>query len=282
MGVGQFRELGNELRQFREGLGIPGYVLAERLGWSATKVSRIENGLTSASEIDVLRYAAHCGVGAESIDGLIDMCREPGAAGYWMSNRLSTLILHETTATSSSSYSPLAVPGLLQTHEYATELIAAEGLEPVFLRFWVSTRMERQCVLHGRMFQFFIHEQALRLPVGGNALMNEQLLKLVLLAEQSHLVIRVVPSALGARSIFEGEFVLFRYTGHRPLVYLPSVGLYLEDQGQVSSYEEKLSRLSQVALDRGESREKLVALASEFDRPEDSPDAPDHLAEEQL
>jgi transcriptional regulator with XRE-family HTH domain len=267
MGVGQFRELGNELRQFREGLGIPGYVLADRLGWSATKVSRIENGLTSASEIDVLRYAAHCGVGAESIDGLLEMCREPGTAGYWMSNRLSTLILHETTAASSASYDPLVIPGLLQTHEYATELITATGLEDGLVEYFVDTRMERQCGLHGRPFEFYIHEQVLRLPVGGNTLMNEQLLKLVLLAEQSHLTIRVVPMAMGARSMFEGEFVVFSYVDRRPLVYLPSVGLYLDEPGQVSNYQEKLTRLSEVALDRGESREKLAALASEFDRP---------------
>ncbi|HEV8558960.1 MAG TPA: helix-turn-helix transcriptional regulator [Actinophytocola sp.] len=238
MGVGQFRELGNELRQFREGLGIPGYVLAERLGWSATKVSRIENGLTSASEIDVLRYAAHCGVGAESIDGLLEMCREPGTAGYWMSNRLSTLILHETTAASSASYDPLVIPGLLQTHEYATELITATGLEDGLVEYFVDTRMERQCGLHGRPFEFYIHEQVLRLPVGGNTLMNEQLLKLVLLAEQSHLTIRVVPMAMGARSMFEGEFVVFSYVDRRPLVYLPSVGLYLDEPGQVSNYQE--------------------------------------------
>jgi transcriptional regulator with XRE-family HTH domain len=282
MGVGQFRELGNELRQFREGLGIPGYVLADRLGWSATKVSRIENGLTSASEIDVLRYAAHCGVGAESIDGLLEMCREPGTSGYWMSNRLSTLILHETTAVSSASYSPLAVPGLLQTQEYAAELIAAEGLDPALVKYWVETRMERQLGLNGRPFQFFIHDQALRLPVGGNQVMNEQLLKLVLLAEQPHVTIRVVPAALGARSIFEGEFVLFHYGEHRPLVYLPSVGLYLEEPGQVTGYREKLTRLSKVALDRGKSREKLAALASEFDRPKDPSDVPGNVAEEQL
>jgi transcriptional regulator with XRE-family HTH domain len=32
-------------------------VLAERLGWSASKVSRIENGLTGISEVDVVRFA---------------------------------------------------------------------------------------------------------------------------------------------------------------------------------------------------------------------------------
>src|SRR2546421_3217722 len=100
MGTAQGRELAEELRIYRELLGVPGHVLAERLGWSASKVSRIEHGLQPVSEVDVVRYAAHCGVPAEGIDALLDLCREPGAPGYWLSKRLSTLIFHETTAAS--------------------------------------------------------------------------------------------------------------------------------------------------------------------------------------
>ena len=282
IGAARARELGDELRQYRDALGISSEILAKRLGWSTSKVSRIEHGITAMSEIDVVRYAAHCGLAHDHIDALLDMCREPGPPGYWLSDRLSTLIFHETTATSSVDYSPLAVPGLLQTEEYATQIIGAAGLEPAFTRYWVGMRMERQLALHSREFAFYIHEFALRLPVGNNRVMNEQLLKLVLLAEQPQLTVQVVPAALGARSVFGGEFVLFRNDAHRPLVCLSPVGLFLEDRKQVAAYQEKATRLSEVALSRGESREWLAALASEFDRPEDSPDAPDTLAQEQL
>lgn len=57
-------------------------MLAERLGWSASKVSRIENGLTGISEVDVMRFAAHCGVPPDGLDALLNMCGEPGARGY--------------------------------------------------------------------------------------------------------------------------------------------------------------------------------------------------------
>jgi transcriptional regulator with XRE-family HTH domain len=276
------RELGDKLRRCRDAAGLPGQILADRLGWSASKVSRIESGIIGMDEIDVVRYGAHCGLTCERIDALLDLCREQGAPGYWLSDRLSSLIFHETTAGASSSYDPLVVPGLLQTEEYAKELIGAQQPDADLGCYWVSARMERQRVLHSRPFEFFIHEQALRLPVGGNRVMNEQLLKLVLLAEQPRITIRVVPVALGARAAFGGEFVLFRYKEHRPLVYLEAVGLFMEDQVQVIRYREKIARLSDVALGRGESRELLAAVASEFDHPEDSPDVPDHLAEEQL
>jgi transcriptional regulator with XRE-family HTH domain len=282
MGAAQARELGDELRQYREMAGITGHVLAARLGWSVSTVSRIENGLTRISEIDVVRFAAHCGLRADDMDSLLALCRDRGAPGYWMTSRLSTLVLQETVAASSVSYDPIVVPGLLQTEEYASELIGTEGLDPGIARHRVLMRMERQRALHSRPFEFFVHEQAVRLPVGNSNVMNEQLLKLVLLAEQSQLSIRVVPAVLGARSVFEGEFVLFRYGGHEPLVYLDSPSIYLEGVTHVARYEAMLTRLSEVALNKGESREWLAAVASEFDQPEDSRDAPDYLAKEQL
>jgi transcriptional regulator with XRE-family HTH domain len=282
MGAAQARELGDELRQYREMAGISGHKLAERLGWSVSTVSRIENGLTRVNEIDVVRFAAPCGVRADDMDSLLALCRERGAPGYWMSSRLSTLVLHENIATSSESYDPLVVPGLLQTEEYATELIGTEGLEPDIARYRVWLRMERQRVVHVRPFAFFVHENALRLPVGGPSVMNEQLLKLVLLAEQPNLSIRVVPAALGARSMFGISFVMLHLSAHDPVVYLDSARIYLEGSEHVARYEAKLDRLFDVAMSKGESREWLAALASEFDQPEDSRDAPDDLAKEQL
>jgi hypothetical protein len=112
--------------------------------------------------------------------------------------------------------------------------------------------MERQRILQGRPFEFHIHEQALRLPVGGARVMNEQPLKLTLVADQARITIRVVPCRLG------------------------------DDREHGSRYQENLAAISEVALGRGESGELLAALASEFDRPEDSCDVPDGLAEEQL
>lgn len=275
MSPAQARELAEELRHYREILGVPAYELADRLGWSASKLSRVENGLSPISEVDVVRYGAHCGISGEGIEALLDLCRDPGAAGYWLSKWSSTLVFAENTAASSSSYDPLVVPGMLQTEEYAAALIGPD--KPG----WVQVRMERQRLLNNRPFEFFIHEQALRLPVGSDRVMNEQLLKLVLVAEQPTVRIRVVPAALGAQSVFGGEFVLFRYDNHPPLVYLGH-RFFLDANEQLAKFHKKLARLSEVALGEGESREMLAEMASEVDRPEDSPDAPDDVAEEQL
>ncbi|MFC4856736.1 helix-turn-helix domain-containing protein [Actinophytocola glycyrrhizae] len=275
MSPAQARELAEELRHYREILGMPAYELADRLGWSASKLSRVEHGLSPISEVDVVRYGAHCGVSAEGIEALLDLCRDPGAAGYWLSKWSSTLVFAENTAAFSASYDPLVVPGMLQTQEYAAALIGQDKAE------WVQVRMERQRLLNNRPFEFFIHEQALRLPVGGDRVMNEQLLKLVLVAAQPTVTIRVVPSALGAQSMFGGAFLFFRYDNHQPLVYVES-GFFLDDEQHIAKYQGKLAGLSKVALSSGESREVLAEMASEVDRPEESPDAPDDVAKERL
>jgi transcriptional regulator with XRE-family HTH domain len=269
------REVGDTLRQIREATDLTISDVAERLGWSTAKVSRVERGAAAVSPVELVRFAAHCGAHIEDIDVLLDWCKEVVPPGYWLSDQFASLIFHESTADYSSSYDPLVVPGLLQTEDYATALFGAK---------YAGMRMERQRLLNRRGFEFFVHEQALRLPVGSNRVMNEQMLKLVLLAAQPRITIRVVPAAPGEYAMFGGEFVLFRYSGSRPLVFVAihPAGLFLEDHDYVTQYQGLLSRMSEVALGRGESRELLAQLASEFDRPEDSRDVVDHLAKEQF
>jgi transcriptional regulator with XRE-family HTH domain len=256
------RELGQELRNHRQATGLSGQQLAERLGWSPSKVSRIENGLLGVSQVDLVRYAAYCGVVAKDVDALLALHRDPGTRDYWMSKCTSSLLFHESTANFSVNYEPLVVPGLLQTENYARALIDRD--KP----WYVNLRMERQNVLRNRCFEFFIHEQALRLPVGGARVMGEQLLKLVLLAEQPGLSIRVLPASLGARSVFGGSFVIFRYASHDPLLYLeePYFQIFLEEEEHVVKYGESVEALAQRALSPAQSKELLAVLATRFDR----------------
>lgn len=278
------RELGAELRKLRESNGVSAFDFARVVGWSNSKVSRIETGQRGITEIDVVRFAAYCRATPAEMEDLVNRCREAEIPGYWLSKRLSTLVFHENTATSSLSYDPLVVPGLLQTESYFRALIAREKLHPKDAEYRVDARMDRQEVLRRRQFGFFIHEQALRFPVGGDRLMNEQMLKLVLLAEHPWISIRVVPLAEGPHGAFGGEFVLFHFEDAPPLLHFGHgpISLFLEDRTYVESYRERLAAIADAALDRGQSREMLAAMASEFDNPQESHDGPDQVAKEQI
>jgi transcriptional regulator with XRE-family HTH domain len=276
------RELGAELRKLRESTGRSAFDFAKIVGWSNSKVSRIETGLRGITEIDVVRFAAYCQATPAEMEDLVTRCREAEIPGFWLSRRLSTLIFHENTATSSQSYDPLVVPGLLQTAGYAEALITRERRNPRDAEYLFTARMDRQEALRLRQFGFFVHEQALRFPVGDDRLMNEQMLKLVLLAEHPWISIRIIPLAAGAAGALGSEFVLFHFEDATPLLFLDHghVGLFLEERSYTEAYRDHLTSIADVALDRRQSREMLAALASEFDTPEDSRAA--HVAEEQL
>jgi transcriptional regulator with XRE-family HTH domain len=277
------RELGNELQRRRKASGLRGNDLAGKLQWSATKVSRIETGQRGVDEVDVVFYLAHLGAKKEDLDEILPLCRDD--QGFWMSERLRSLIFHESSASALHNYEPLVLPGLLQTEAYAFALIARDIGRADAQRV-VDIRMRRQRILHDRWSPvagaFYIHEQVLHLPVGGNRVMNEQLLHLVLLGEQPNITIRVVPTALGELSMFGGPFVVFDYRQHQSLAYQEGGvgGLFLEDIEFVQRYQAQVGCIARTALDAEQSRVLLATVASEYDRL--AGDALDHVAEEQL
>lgn len=268
------RELGVELRKLRERTGSTAFEFARIVGWSNSKVSRIETGLRGITEIDVVRYAAYCRAAPGEVEDLVARCIEAEVPGFWLTRRLSTLVFHESAATSSVSYDPLVVPGLLQTERYVRALASREVGDVRDVEYSIEARMSRQGVLGRRQFTFFVHEQALRFPVGDGALMNEQMLKILLFAEHPWIVIRVVPLSAGGGGALGNGFVLFRFEGARPLLHLGQCewSLFVEDASYVAAYRERVAAIADVALDRGQSREVLAALAAEVDVSDDSHD----------
>lgn len=274
------REVGEELRKRRQHVGLTGAELAKRLGWSGSKVSRIESGLIGVSEVDAAIYLTYCGVLREELDEILDLVREDSTP-TWLQERggrlpdeLRTLVYHETTAMSIASYEPTLIPGLLQTEAYALALFEFANLMPKDrMAAAAKARIDRQGVLR-RMdppeCEFFIHETGLRSRAGSNQTMNQQLLHLVFLTTRPQYQIRVVPAAAGTHGVWGGMFTLMGYPNHGPVVFVESMttGLFLEKPDHIAVYQGILKRLDQAALDTEQSRRWLADLASEFDMPE--------------
>lgn len=289
-----YRELGAELRRIREAAGLTGAELADKLDWTPTRISRIELGYNRLDEIDLILYMAFCGVYGPDAFEQRALCREAEAKpGFWLRRHeehlpdsTRSLLYHESTASASISYEPEFVPGLLQTEAYIRAL-TTELWPDWDADLAVRIRQERQRILRREQparFTFFVHEDALRLMVGNHATMHEQVLALLILDGLPHIAIRVVPASAGAQAKIGGSFRLFEYTGHQPLVYLdgPKTGLFLEDQEYVDDYRALLPTVANIALNEGQSREWLAALASKYDREGANRDARDRVEEEQL
>lgn len=119
------RELGAELRDVRERRGFTGTKLAELLGWSPGRISRMESGKRGMSEVDVATFLAYCGITGAELNRLLALCEDVFAAtrmqrhGEHLPDELRSLVIQESTAEAIWEYEPLVVPGLLQTESYA-------------------------------------------------------------------------------------------------------------------------------------------------------------------
>jgi transcriptional regulator with XRE-family HTH domain len=276
------RALGAELRLWRERAGLESKQLAQRLSWSPSKVSNMERGARTVSEVDAAMYLAVCRTPGEDIKRVLEFFHEQH--DYWLqphgtllADELRSLITIETTAARMHSFEPAVVPGLLQTEDYARAVITSWGMHPEHaIEAKVRARKERQALLRRHQppwCTFFVHENALRLPVGSDAVMNDQLLHLVFASARPHIGIRVIPVAAGSAGM-AGAFMMMEYTSARPVVYVPDdvTSTFLDSPECLSAYREILRRVAKVALDEGQSRDWLAQRASEHDRPREDHD----------
>ncbi|WP_414639159.1 helix-turn-helix domain-containing protein [Actinophytocola sp.] len=272
-----YRELGEMLRRIRIKADMTETQLARRLGWPLTRISRMEHGRRTSTTVDVVQYAVACGMKAPEVGPILEFTRRAECKqGYYLSDKridgsLQSLIVHESSAEHVLSYEPQVIPGLLQTPDYARARILAVNptIAKERLASAVHTRMERRQILNlpnPSRFTFYIHEQALRLRVGTDRVMHDQLLHLVLTAALDNVIVRIVPSL--AR-VFGDAFRLMEFNDCQPIVYLDGLrfgGLILEDSDYVNNFYEFVPMLADAALDEGQSSEFAAELADEYDR----------------
>ncbi|WP_157357516.1 helix-turn-helix domain-containing protein [Amycolatopsis nigrescens] len=268
------RELGEEVTLVMEEAGLNGRQLAIRLGWSTAKVSRLLSGKRPVSEVDLAYLLGTCNASRERTKRLLKLWREVSMP-VWLEThserlpeQLRSYITHEHQAAFIGDYQATLVPGLLQTADYArSAMIGTKTLTMEEIASRVPARLERQRVFteaRKAEFAFFVHEFALRLPVGGPAVMSAQLHRLLEMSVRPYLKLRVVPAEIGSHPAALGSFILMDFTEFRSVVYLESElsAQFLEVPAQVSIYRRILKSLAEVALDEGESRELIANLAT--------------------
>jgi transcriptional regulator with XRE-family HTH domain len=273
-----YRDLGGMLRRIREEAGLTATELAKKVDWPLLKISRMEHGRRAVTTTEVILYVVTCGLKLPDAQPLLELTRRAERKeGYYLSDAriggsLQSLIFHEASADNSIIYEPQLIHGLLQTTDYTHARITAHN--PDAAEEWVAgairTRMDRQRILalpEPARFTFYLHEHALRLRVGTDKIMHEQLLGIVLTAALDNVTVRIVPSAAGERAVL-GGFHLMEFHEHRPIVYLDGIraGLIFDDPDYVDSYYELVPMLADVALDEGQSREFAANLADAYDR----------------
>jgi transcriptional regulator with XRE-family HTH domain len=169
--------LANRLHGLRKAAGLTGDELARHLGWTRTKVPKIENGHQMPSRDDIAAWVRACGQLDTVADELIDMLAEghtfrrdwkQGLEGGHAAVQAEWQQI-ERQARLYRDVELLVIPGLLQTPDYARyralDAVANYGAAPDGVDAAVAARMQRQQVLYdtSRTFEFVTTEAALRI-----------------------------------------------------------------------------------------------------------------------
>jgi transcriptional regulator with XRE-family HTH domain len=270
------RQLAAELRRLRGEAALTGEEVAARLGWSPAKVSRVETARTVVSPADLQSLLDLYEISGQHRDRLAGLGRTARQRGWWdayadmLGPEYATLIALEADAESVSWYAAQIVPGLLQTEEYAREIIRSTLLisPPGEIERRVRVRISRQRVLAGDtplQLTVILDEAALRRVVGGAEVMRKQLRHLIQVAAQPNVDLRVLPSAAGAHPAVMGEFTILRFPEvvAPDVVYLENMtsNLYVEHEAEVFRYSMAFDRLSALTLGAEDSAAFISGLA---------------------
>lgn len=216
------RKLGSELRRLREQAGLTTEAAAAQLGegWSRSKVSRIESAKTKATINGVTAMLDLYGVDSATRAALIDLAKNAFRRGWWTDYSdvfRGSYVALEDDAAKIDEWSPQVLPGLLQTDEYAREVIRA-GLpeDTASVQRRVMARMTRKALL-GRadppapQMTAVIDESALRRPIGGRDVMRAQLHALLDAGRRPNVAIRVLPFEAGTHAGLDGPFIVLGF-----------------------------------------------------------------------
>jgi transcriptional regulator with XRE-family HTH domain len=273
----QQEKLGRELRALRTARDLTIAEAARELQCANGTVSNVENGhtlVTPGFVRDVLNlYDADEATRRRCLDLIIEARRTPWWKGEYR-RVLGAFVVYEAEARLLRYWQAQVVPGLLQTMPYAREVIAAdrpwEERDVVQLR--ARARIARQWVLTDAddplVVDAIVSEDALHCPVGGAAVMAEQLAHLLDIGGRPTVSVRVVPRSVGAHAGLTCSFVLFSMRD------LPTV-LYREGGmddtvdsgvGVAEEYVRRFEHLADVALTQEASADLIDAIREEFVR----------------
>lgn len=274
------RQLGRELRRLREDAGLHLDQLAERLRCSPSRVSRIETARIRIAPGTVHEILDVLEIRDDRRDRLVALARQAEEPGWWqeytdvLPYEYATFIALEAEALKLRSFEPLVIPGLLQTADYAREVVRYGQAFPADeVEARVAARMARQEVLvrsepmdlHVVLDQAIMHRM-----VGGPVVMRGQLRRLIELAKLPNVRIQLLPaSAAGTVMTLTGPFVIITLSDpdDHPILYLESLAgdVYVERSATVQMYTSIFETLCTEALDERATVDRIEQTMTSYE-----------------
>jgi transcriptional regulator with XRE-family HTH domain len=266
------RRLAHELRLLRTAAQLHGKDVAATLGWSPSKVSRIETGRTGIAEDDLERLVALYRVPDQQAAYLRRLAPSVRPRGWWdayaetLSPGYANLIRLESGSQALRCYGALVPHALLQTADYAREVILStwERPSPAEVERRVQVCRRRQDVLDtgrddgGLQCSAVIDESVLRRcvvpgdPERDAAVRRGQLERLAAVAARPNVTLQVLPFAAGLPPVTAGSFSVLDSpaTAAPDVVYLENKTriFFIDAEAEVHRYTRAFDLISEMAL----------------------------------
>jgi transcriptional regulator with XRE-family HTH domain len=274
------KHLAAELRALRLAAGVSTTELANRTGWSQSKVSRIELGQKVAKPDEVSTWLDTIGANPAHRSALLEIAgRSASEFTEWRRalapgrRRVQEEIQRlEAAASVIRVFAPLIVVGLAQTRAYATAMfrLGRPVVPPGELDGIVDARLARQEVLDDRRKHFYLlmGETALRRQLIPVPEMRKQLERLIALSKLPNVTVAVTP--------FAAEEAVHQYHGFQiigepdldeeTLVVATTVtrAVNIRAAEEVAEYTDHFEALRSAALEGAELRRFLGEVVAEL------------------
>ncbi|MFJ9841277.1 helix-turn-helix transcriptional regulator [Kitasatospora sp. NPDC101155] len=256
---------GNQVKRWREQAGVTREALSKAACYDIESVRSMEAGRRKPS-LKLLQVADElCGAKGMLV-GAVEFLKPEKFPSYSQGYTDA-----ESTAIAIHTYEALLVPGLLQTEEYARELIshACPPLDDETVEVRVAGRMQRQEKLTSSppvLFGFVIYEAALHAKVGSPDLMKRQLAHIVEMSNLRNVVVQVLPASRAAYPALTGPMILLETADHEQLAYVEGhrTGVLHADPDKVNVITQRHGMIRMQALSTEESVEFIRKVAEEL------------------
>jgi transcriptional regulator with XRE-family HTH domain len=272
------RQLARELRDLRTHGGRTIDQVADGLGWSSAKVSRIETAYTLITVADLQRLLEFYGVADAEADRYVKLAKRARERGWWetyidtLTERYAAYIGLEADAQAKYTHRVAVIEGLLQTEAYARETIKAwpEPTPPKEVERLVQIRLRRQSRLRSiepLEVVALLDEGLLRRRIAAADVMRGQLRHLLELAILPNVTIRVISLERGSPLVMSDFSVLkFQEPEYPEVVHIEQMSgsLIVEDDSQVFRYTSAFERIREDSLSEADSLQLIERIADEY------------------
>lgn len=265
-----FIAVGEQLKVLRVRAGLTQKEFGRIVGYTESQISAMERGvrITQPDFLDKADDVLNAGGVLRAARKAIESAqararvRHPGWFRGFARAEAESTVLHE--------YSTQAIPGLLQTEEYARALFTQRRplLDEATIEKRVADRLARQQIFERwppPTFSFVLEEALLHRPIGGPIVQANQLRQLLRIGRLRPVALQVMPTDREECPGVDGPFTLLTPKGQRQVAYTEVQGYsrLITDPEEVGVFAERYGIIRAQALTPRESLSLIEKMLGE-------------------